>query len=94
MHIVTVNFQIKPEHQAAFMFAMHANAKESLRLEPACHQFDVCVALDDPYRVFLYEVYESAAAFQAHLDMPHFKAFNAQTAPWVASKSVALYGYE
>ena len=81
MYIVTVSFQIKPAHSAEFMPAMHANAKESLLCEPECHQFDVCVALDDPNRVFLYEVYESAQAFQAHLAMAHFKSFNALTAP-------------
>jgi len=52
---------------------------------------DVCAALDNLNQVFLYEVYESAKAFQAHLAMPHFKTFNALTAPWVESKTVCLY---
>jgi len=91
MYIVTVSFQIKPAHMAAFMPAMQANADESLLREPDCHQFDVCVARDDPNRVFLYEVYTSAEAFQAHLTMSHFKTFNTQTTPWVESKAVNLY---
>ncbi len=91
MHIVTVSFQIRPADMAAFMPAMQVNAKESLLREPDCHQFDVCIALDDPNRVFLYEVYTSADAFQEHLSMPHFKAFNALTTPWVESKAVNLY---
>ncbi len=91
MYIVTVTFQIKPAHLAEFMPAMQANAADSVQLEPDCHQFDVCVSLDDPNRIFLYEVYENAAAFQAHLAMPHFQAFNHMTAPWVESKAVSLY---
>ncbi|MEO7548063.1 MAG: putative quinol monooxygenase [Ramlibacter sp.] len=91
MYVVTVCFQIKPEHMAKFTPAMQANAEESLLREPDCHQFDVCVALDDANRVFLYEVYTSAEAFQAHLAMPHFKTFNTLTTLWVASKTVNLY---
>lgn len=91
MHIVTVTFQVKPAHLADFMPAMTANAAESIQREPDCHQFDVCVSLDDPSRIFLYEVYESAAAFQVHLGMPHFQAFSQQTANWVESKAVSAY---
>ncbi|MDI1342451.1 putative quinol monooxygenase [Polaromonas sp.] len=91
MYIVTVTFQIEPAHMAQFMIAMQANAEESLLRERDCHQFDVCVALDDPTRVFLYEVYTSAAAFQTHLTMPHFKSFNTLSTPWVKSKAVNLY---
>ena len=91
MYIVTVSFQIKPAHMAEFAPAMQANADESLSREPDCRQFDVCVALDDPNRVFLYEVYTSAEAFQAHLAMPHFKTFNALITLWVESKAVNLY---
>ncbi|MBX3585463.1 MAG: antibiotic biosynthesis monooxygenase [Ramlibacter sp.] len=88
MHIITVTFQIRPEHMAAFLPAMQANALASVQDEPGCQQFDVCVSLDDPNRVFLYEVYDSPEAFQAHLATPHFQAFNQRTAPWVESKQV------
>lgn len=91
MYIVTVTFKVKPAHRAAFMPAMLANASESLLQEPDCHQFDVCVSPDDPNRIFLYEVYESEGAFQAHLAMPHFKAFSQRTADWVESKAVHVY---
>ncbi|MFY3383764.1 putative quinol monooxygenase [Paracidovorax sp. MALMAid1276] len=91
MVIVTVTFHVKPPHLAKFLPAMQANARDSLANEPECHQFDVCVALHEPSHIFLYEVYESAEAFQAHLAMPHFKTFDALTAPWVESKTVQIY---
>ena len=91
MYIVTVSFQIKPAHLAEFMPAMHANAQESVQSEPGCHQFDVCVAQNDPNQVFLYEVYESAEAFLAHQATSHFQHFNAFTALWVSGKTVKLF---
>jgi autoinducer 2-degrading protein len=38
--------------------------------------------------VFLYEVYDDRAAFDAHLSAPHFKSFDAATAGMIRSKKV------
>ncbi|MEM7522936.1 MAG: antibiotic biosynthesis monooxygenase [Pseudomonadota bacterium] len=38
--------------------------------------------------MFLYEVYDDAAAFDAHLASDHFKDFDAAVAPMVAAKTV------
>jgi quinol monooxygenase YgiN len=89
--VVTVEFVVKPEFLAAFMPAMIENASTSRRVEPGCRQFDVCVLPADRARIFLYEIYDDRAAFDAHLAAPHFKAFDAKVAEWVASKSVRLY---
>lgn len=88
MFVITVEFTIKPAHIAEFMPAMIANAKASLDNEPGCHQFDVCVAVDDPNRIFLYEIYADRAAFDHHLATLHFKAFDARARDWVLSKIV------
>lgn len=90
MYVVAVTFQIQPTWQAEFLRAVQANAAQSLQAEPGCLQFDVCVSLADPNQVFLYEIYTSAAAFQAHLATPHFVAFNQETQAWVEHKAVAL----
>ena len=39
-------------------------------------------------RVFLYEIYDDRAAFDAHLASPHFRAFDAEVGPWVQDKQV------
>jgi (4S)-4-hydroxy-5-phosphonooxypentane-2,3-dione isomerase len=91
MYIVTVLFTIHEAHWVTFMQAMLKNAQTSLEVEKGCHQFDVCVAEPDAYTVFLYEVYESASDFEAHLKSPHFLQFNAQTADWVADKKVRAF---
>ena len=38
--------------------------------------------------MFLYEVYDDRAAFDAHLSTPHFKSFDAATAGMIRSKKV------
>ena len=90
MYAVTVVFEPKPEHAIRFRAAMLANAKVSRESEPGCRQFDVCVEADTG-RVFLYELYDDRAAFEAHLASAHFKAFDAQVRDWVAGKDVRIY---
>ena len=91
MYVVTVLFKIHPSNYGEFMKAMVGNAHTSLQDEPGCNQFDVCAGPPTEHSVFLYELYDDEAAFRAHLATPHFLRFNEQTAPWVASKSVATY---
>ena len=69
MYVVTVSFSIHAAHYAAFMRAMVGNARTSLQDEPGCRQFDVCESPAEPGKVFLYEVYNSEADFQATLDI-------------------------
>ena len=89
MFVITVRFKIRPEHVEDFMAAMNENAALSFKNEEGCLQFDVCVAPDDPTDVFLYERYRDRAAFDAHKETDHFKAFDKNTADWIAAKSVA-----
>ncbi len=87
MYVVIVDFVAKPEHVESFRTEMIRNAKASLADEPGCRQFDVSVAADDPAKIFLYELYDDRAAFDAHLKTKHYREFDAKTAPWVAAKA-------
>ena len=89
--VVTVEFVIQLAHADAFRVAMIANAQASREREPGCRQFDVCAVQADPRTIFLYELYDDRAAFDAHLQSEHFKAFDAQVAPWVEQKTVRTY---
>ena len=42
------------------------------RQEPGCRKFFVSRSEDNPDRFFLYEEYDDEAAFDAHLETPHF----------------------
>ena len=89
MYVVTVEFAIDPARWDEFLPLMHDNAARSRSVEPGCRQFDVCV---DPARsdvVFLYELYDDRAAFDAHLASPHFKAFAAATEAMIVKRHVA-----
>jgi quinol monooxygenase YgiN len=48
----------------------------------------VCVDPKDRTSVFLYELYDDRAAFDAHLATAHFKKFDPAVAPMLAAKAV------
>jgi (4S)-4-hydroxy-5-phosphonooxypentane-2,3-dione isomerase len=87
-YVVTVEFDIDPAQLAAFMPLMSESAKASLRDEKGCRHFDVCRPRDVPNRVFLYEIYDDEAAFQAHLQTDHFKAFAAATKDMITARRI------
>jgi (4S)-4-hydroxy-5-phosphonooxypentane-2,3-dione isomerase len=86
--VVAVDFTLKPEHAEDFKREILANARQSVKDEPGCHQFDVCQDATKPEQFFLYEIYEGEAGFNAHLATAHYKVFNDKTTPWVAGKVV------
>jgi (4S)-4-hydroxy-5-phosphonooxypentane-2,3-dione isomerase len=88
MFVVIVEFSLKAEHRTAFIEAMLANARVSLAEEPGCHHFDVNASPDDPNLIHLYELYDDRAAFDAHLQSPHFLSFNRTVQEFVADKRV------
>ena len=91
MYVVTVHFQIKPEHVAEFQKAMLVNARSSVEKEPGCRRFDVTVDEKDPAHFFLYEVYDDEAAFQKHMTMDHFATVGCVIEPWVLDKRFAMF---
>lgn len=91
MFVVTVSFTVKPDRQEAFMQAMLTNAAASKKLEPGCHQFDVCTDADRPDEVFLYEIYQDSDAFDAHLKTDHFAVFAAQEDDLIVDKTIKTY---
>ena len=88
MLALVVEFRIKPEQVGAFATAIAENARLSRETEPGCRQFDVCRDSAEPALFYLYELYDDEAAIQAHLASAHYQHMNAQTADWVAAKSV------
>lgn len=91
MFVVVVRFQLHAGCAEAFMPLMAENARLSVELESACHQFDVCVSTGAADEILLYEIYDSPEAFQAHLKMPHFLSFDAEVRDMVLSKEVGTF---
>ena len=91
MYAVIVDFKTKAEHATAFRDAIVANARASVADEPGCSQFDVCVDPQDGTRIFLYEIYDDLAAFEAHMRTPHYAVFDKLSAPLVEAKTVRKF---
>lgn len=91
MFVVTVTFDVNPDHSDSFMRAMLQQATDSLEREIDCHVFEVCVGTDDLTCVYLYEKYSDAAAFDAHLQSAHFQSFDSLVKPWVVNKTVRTW---
>lgn len=85
--VLIVEFEIQPENADKFVELINENARQSVKLEPGCHQFDVVRALDDKTKIKLYEVYEDEAAFQAHIKMPHVADFFGKAKPMIVKQT-------
>jgi (4S)-4-hydroxy-5-phosphonooxypentane-2,3-dione isomerase len=90
MYVVVVQFEIVPTAWEAFLPLMLDNARRSLADEPGCRLFDVCTEPECPHLIFLYEIYDDRAAFEAHLRTPHFRLFDEASRPMVAAKRVRI----
>jgi len=91
MYVLTVDFTIRHGRMADFLPLMLDNARTSREREPGCRQFDVCRDREQPQTIFLYEVYDDAGAFRAHLDSPHFQTFDAAVRDMIAAKQVRVH---
>lgn len=89
-YIVAVEFEIAPDKFAAFLPLMAENAEASRRDEPGCRRFDVCIPRERRNSVFLYEIYDDEAAFQAHLATAHFKAFATETGDMITGRKITF----
>ena len=88
MHVVTVEFTLREGFEDAFLARVAQQAADSLRLEPGCRTFEVARGTGAPHVVHLYEEYDDAPAFEAHLASDHFRAFDAEIVAMVADKRV------
>ncbi len=90
-YAITVDFLLKPGAMEDFRALVDRNAVESRRNEPGCRRFDVLVPDRQTDRVFLYEIYDDRAAFDAHLNSSHFNRFNRDSEILVVSKAVVAF---
>jgi autoinducer 2-degrading protein len=88
MHVVLVQFTVRPELLGEFEQAVLANARESVARDPGCLRFDVSQDREDPLTWVLHEVYDREESHQAHRRAPHFLAFDAVAGRAVTGKTV------
>ena len=88
MFVITVRFVINEKDIEKFKVRMLQQARDSLKLEKNCYQFDVCHDPNNKNIVFLYETYADKNAFDIHLNSKHYLAFNDEVTSWVKEKIV------
>jgi len=86
LYINAVDLDINPGDIDKFLAALKTNGAASVKEEPGCREFNITVSQKDPNHVFIFEVYDNAAALDAHRATDHFKAYAAATKDMVAKR--------
>jgi quinol monooxygenase YgiN len=85
LFINAVFLEINPADMPKFMEAIKENGAATVK-EPGCRTFNIHVSAKDPNQVFLYEVYDNAAALESHRQTAHFKKYAATTKDMVTKR--------
>jgi quinol monooxygenase YgiN len=80
--------EIYPDQLDAYEAALKEEISASIRNEPGVLTLYAVSLKGHPEQIRLFETYRDAAAYQAHLQSPHFKKYKEQTGRMV--KSVTL----
>jgi (4S)-4-hydroxy-5-phosphonooxypentane-2,3-dione isomerase len=85
-YINAVDIDVVPGQIDNYLAALKENGAAAVKQEPGCHEFNITVSQKDPNHVFIFEVYDSAAALDAHRQTDHFKKYAAITKEMVAKR--------
>ena len=88
---IIVDFALEDGSFDRFHSCVLENAEKSVNLEAGCHRFDVLIPDGEQSRIVLYEIYEDAAAFEAHQRTLHFQQFDADTQGLVRQRSLSRF---
>ena len=89
--VVIPEFRVRPGCMEAFLAAAADDARHSVADEPGCRQFDVVVPEESDDVVVFYEVYDSRAAFEAHLATPHLARFREAFPPLIIEERTVRF---
>ena len=87
--VIWVEFTLQPGTREQFLDLVKRNAASSVQGEPGCRRFGVMVPQDGEDTVNLYEIYDDEAAFQAHLQTPHFAKFKSTVTEMILDQKIA-----
>jgi autoinducer 2-degrading protein len=89
-YISAVDVDIVPAELDNYLAAIRENGAASVK-DPGCRGFNIMVSQKDPNHVLLLEVYDNAAAVEAHRATEHFKKYVATTANMIAKRDVRVF---
>jgi autoinducer 2-degrading protein len=90
MYSIFVTINVNESDVDAFITASYGDAQGSVRDEPDCFRFDIHRDASLETRFYLYEVYADEAAFQQHLETPHFLKWQAEVESLFASEPIIV----
>ena len=90
MLAVCVDFEIDLASLDAFLTIIEKNVSDSLANEVGCHQFDIAQDPQNLAKIFLYELYDDAVAFELHKKASHYLEFDDSMSGMVNKKSIRL----
>jgi (4S)-4-hydroxy-5-phosphonooxypentane-2,3-dione isomerase len=97
LYINLADIDLYPASIDKFMAALKANAAASVQ-EAGCREIEIGIPQDNPQHVFIFEIYNSAGAWDSHQATAHFLKFYGIAAPLMSKldlkpfSSVALNG--
>jgi quinol monooxygenase YgiN len=77
--------EIDPAHLGAYTTALKKEISTSIRLEPGVLALYAVTVKDHPDQIRIFEMYANEAAYEAHLQSPHFKKYKSETQGMVKS---------
>ncbi|WP_264311529.1 putative quinol monooxygenase [Pseudomonas putida] len=86
MYSLFIKTRVKPGCAEAFLAAIKVNAAASVANEPGCLVFDVCQDRLEPEVIYLYEIYQDDAAYEAHTQTAHFRDSRPLVEPLIAEQ--------
>ncbi|MGB7988873.1 MAG: putative quinol monooxygenase [Candidatus Methylophosphatis roskildensis] len=87
-YVRVAELEIDPAQVDAFAIAAREVGQASVRSEDGCLVLYAVAEKDNPGRVRVFEIYRDPAAYQAHLQTPHFGKFRATTDAMVKSRKL------
>ena len=64
-YVITADFEIVPPDFDKYVALAKENAAASIK-DPGCHEFNIGVSPKNPNHVYIFEIWENAAALDAH----------------------------
>ena len=85
MMVRIAEIDIEPRYLTDYLAILTKEAAASVRLEPGVICIFPMAEQAEPTRIRLLEIYASRAAYEAHLQTPHFLEYKSSTLPMVKS---------
>jgi quinol monooxygenase YgiN len=87
-YVRIAELEIDPAQVETFATATREVGQASVRSEDGCLALYAVAEKDNAGRVRVFEIYRDSAAYQAHLQTPHFRKFRSTTDAMVRSRKL------